>query len=74
MRELDLIVLLKDLPEEGLKRGAVGTIVFVPRSEEGYEVEFTDDSGDTIGVVSLTPSQVRPAQESEIRRRRVPAG
>ena len=73
MKELEIVVLTEDVPEEGLKRGDVGTIVLVPYSGEGYEVEFTDDAGDTVAVASLTPSQVRPALESEIRRPRVPA-
>jgi hypothetical protein len=49
--------LLQDLPEEGLVRGQVGTVV------EGwapgvYEVEFSDDNGRTYAMVALKAGQL----------------
>ena len=62
--ELETVMLTEDLPEEGLKAGDVGTVVFVHGSGEGYEVEFTNDDGDTIAVVTLFPRSLRPSRSA----------
>jgi len=66
IKELDDVVLLTDLPLKGLARGDVGTVVLVHRGGEGYEVEFTALDGETLAVVTLAASQVRPAGRREI--------
>jgi hypothetical protein len=65
MKELKSAVLTVDLPEHGLKRGDVGTIVLT-HGTEGYEVEFMTLDGETLAVVSLSSSQVRPIGRREI--------
>jgi len=40
--------------------------VRVHRQGAGYEVEFTTLSGDTVAVVSLDASDVRPVEAREI--------
>lgn len=64
--ELDLVILKRDLPEAGLAVGDVGTVVLVHRQGEGYEVEFTTLSGDTVAVLTLDSSDVRPVESGEI--------
>ena len=64
--ELDLVVLTRDLPKERLAAGDVGTVVLVHQQGAGYEVEFTTLLGDTIAVVSLDASDVRPVEAREI--------
>lgn len=60
MQELDVVSLLIDLPDEGLRSGAEGTIVHIfHRPNLAYEVEFVDDDGATVAMVALTPDQVR---------------
>ncbi|MFQ6016260.1 MAG: DUF4926 domain-containing protein [Anaerolineae bacterium] len=66
IRELDTVVLTTDLPEYGLMAGDVGTVVLVHRNGAGYEVEFMTMGGETIAVVSLYASQVRPVGRREI--------
>lgn len=66
MNELDLAVLTRDLPEHGLARGDVGTIVHVHRGGEAFEVEFVLASGETVAVVTLEASDVRPRTGREI--------
>ncbi len=66
LRELQSVVLTTDLPEHGLKRGDIGTIVLVHKGGAGYEVEFMTLEGETIAVVSLAASQVRPIAAREI--------
>jgi Domain of unknown function (DUF4926) len=64
--ELDLVVLKRDLPTERLTAGDVGTVVLVHQQGAGYEVEFTTLSGDTVAVVTLDASEVRPVEAREI--------
>ena len=40
IRELDVVALVKDLPEEKLLAGQTGTAVFVHGGGEAFEVEF----------------------------------
>jgi len=65
IKELDTIVLTTDLPEYGLSTGDLGTVVLVHK-HGGYEVEFITLDGETIAVVSLSPTQVRPVGHREI--------
>jgi hypothetical protein len=66
IRELESVVLTTDLPEHGLARGDVGTVVLVHGSGEGYEVEFMTLDGETVAVVTLLASQIRPIAHREI--------
>lgn len=40
IQELDVVALTHDMPEERLKTGQVGTVVFVHGMGEAFEVEF----------------------------------
>ncbi len=58
--ELDVVVLGEDLPNEGLVKGAVGTIVMVFDTPTlGYLVEFCDEEGRTIAMPALLPAQLK---------------
>jgi hypothetical protein len=65
-KELESVVLATDLPDYGLKKGDIGTIVLVHADGRGYEVEFMTLDGETVAVISLLPSQVRPIGRREI--------
>jgi hypothetical protein len=65
IKELDQIVLTVDLPDHGLCRGDIGTVVMV-HGADGYEVEFVALDGETIAVASLAADQVRPIGQREI--------
>jgi hypothetical protein len=54
---LDVVALLEDLPEEGLYRGQVGTIV-EPLENDIFEVEFNDDEGQTYAMLALPAYQL----------------
>jgi hypothetical protein len=60
IRELEDVILDCDLPEHGLRQGDIGTVVLVHNRGEGYEVEFTTLDGETVAIVTLLASQVRP--------------
>jgi hypothetical protein len=66
IRELDTVVLTTDLPEHSLMAGDVGTVVLVHQGGTSYEVEFMTMDGETITVVSLYASQIRPVGRREI--------
>jgi hypothetical protein len=66
INELDQIVLQTNLPEHGLQHGDIGTVVLIHRGGAGYEVEFIALDGETVAVVSLAASQVRPIAHREI--------
>ena len=66
MKELELVALTQDLPEHGLVRGDIGTVVLVHGDGEGFEVEFTTLDGETVAVMTLESSLVRPINPMEI--------
>ncbi len=66
MRALDIAILLRDLPEHGLVRGDVGTIVHLHANGEAFEVEFITPTGRTIAVVTLESGDVRQPTGDEV--------
>ncbi|MBS1831007.1 MAG: DUF4926 domain-containing protein [Acidobacteria bacterium] len=52
-----VVALLEDLPEHGLVRGQVGTVVEI-WAEGVFEVEFSDDQGATYAMVALKAEQL----------------
>lgn len=52
--ELDVVILAEDLPDEGLTKGMIGTIVMVFETPTlAYLVEFCDEEGRTIALPTL---------------------
>jgi len=66
IKEHDRVVLLKDVPEEGLKAGDVGTVVHVYRNGEAFEVEFMTLDGRTVAIVTLPALDVRTVSSRDI--------
>jgi Domain of unknown function (DUF4926) len=54
---LSEVALLRDLPESGLVRGQVGTVVET-LAEGAVEVEFCDDEGRTYASAALQPEDL----------------
>jgi hypothetical protein len=54
---LDVVALLDDLPDHGLRRGQVGTVV-EELAPDVLEVEFSDDNGRTYALLALRSSQL----------------
>lgn len=61
---LETVVLLRDLPEHGLRAGDLGAVVLV-HDERAYEVEFTRASGETQAVVTLEAGMLRSVQPDD---------
>ena len=64
-RELDTVVLNRDLPEHGLQRGDLGAIVLVQGSD-AFEVEFVRAAGGTQALVTLTAADLRPVGDEDL--------
>ena len=59
IKVLDVVAVIEDIPEHGLRRGEVGTVV--ERWKDGaYEVEFSDDTGEAYAFVALQANQLIP--------------
>lgn len=59
VKMLDVVAVVEDLPEHGLRRGEVGTVV--EQWKEGvYEVEFSDDTGEAYAFVALPADKLIP--------------
>jgi hypothetical protein len=68
------VILTRDVPDNGLRAGDVGTVVerhvVASVGEEGYSVEFFDMTGNTVAVVTLPVSALRvptPADRPAVR-------
>lgn len=51
---------------EGMKKGDIGTIVYVQDNGRAYEVEFMEPGGRTVAIATIQASQARPATKQDI--------
>lgn len=54
---LSVVALLEDLPQHGLVRGQVGTVV-EQLCPDAYEVEFSDDNGRSYASLGVPAAQL----------------
>ena len=57
IRLLDVVALTEDVPDRGLQRGQVGTVVEA-LGPGVFEVEFVDNEGRTYAMLPLKTSQL----------------
>jgi hypothetical protein len=62
---LDIVVLTKDIPSHGLRKGDLGAVVDA-YDPDGIEVEFVTGSGRTRALVTLKIDDVRLVSETDI--------
>ncbi len=55
---LDVVALTVDIPSENLKRGQVGTVVEILAKGKAFEVEFSDNQGQTYNSLAIPPEQL----------------
>ena len=64
------VALKTDVPENGLRRGDVATIVEHhqgrPGQEPGYSLEVFNAVGETVAVITLRESQIEPLSPTGI--------
>jgi len=64
-KELETVVLDRDLPKHGLRRGDLGAVVQVYRPD-GLEVEFVTASGRTQALVTLKVGDARAVSDEDL--------
>lgn len=57
IKMLDVVALTEDVQPEGLRRGAVGTVVEL-WANGVFEVEFSDNDGKAYAFAALRPGQL----------------
>ena len=62
---LETVVLVRDVPANGLRAGDLGAVVEV-HPPDTLEVEFVTASGRTTALVSLKTSDVRPIADTDL--------
>lgn len=63
--ELDTVVLVRDVPEAGLRTGDLGAIVQM-YGDEAVEVEFVTASGRTQALLTLPVTDVRAVRDNDL--------
>lgn len=63
---LDIVALAVDLPDEGLVRGHVGTVVEC-YSDNHFEVEFSDGQGKSYALLPLPENQLILLRHAPVR-------
>jgi Domain of unknown function (DUF4926) len=64
-KQLDTVVLDRDVPESGLRKGDLGSIVQT-YEPDGLEIEFVTASGRTQALVTLRVSDVRGVMDEDL--------
>jgi len=59
------VILARDLPQDGLRSGDIGTVVHI-YPQGGLEVEFFTASGKTRAVVTLREADIRMATDDDV--------
>jgi len=66
IEEHDCVVLTKNLPEENLEAGDIGTVVHIHKNGIAYEVEFMTLTGETVAIVTVEAAHVRPFNRRDL--------
>ena len=66
IQEHERVALTRDIPEQGLRAGDVGTVLHVYRGGRAFEVEFVALNGQTVLIVTLPAPSVRSVTGHEI--------
>jgi Domain of unknown function (DUF4926) len=64
-QELATVVLERDIPEKGLRKGDLGAVVEL-YEPDGLDVEFVTASGKTEALVSLKTTDVRRVRDEDL--------
>ena len=64
-KQLDTVVLVRDVPESGLRAGDLGAVVQV-LSPEAFEVEFVKAAGGTQALLTLSRKDVRAVRDDDL--------
>lgn len=65
IRDLDTVVLARDVPEAGLRTGDLGAVVQM-YGEDAFEVEFVTVAGRTQALHVLHRDDIRPVADDDL--------
>lgn len=65
-RELETVVLTRDIPDHDLKEGDMGAVVNVYDNGNAAEIEFVTVTGKTIALVTLKAVDIRSAKSDDV--------
>jgi len=65
IKELDVVALLRDIPEAKLVQGQVGTVVEA-LGESAYEVEFSGDDGRAYAMLGIKEEDLMVLRYSRV--------
>jgi hypothetical protein len=63
IKELDVVTLTRDVQEPQLSKGSKGAVVHCYGDGQGFEVEFVQETGEAIAVLTLERSDIQPERE-----------
>ncbi len=66
IQELDTVVLAHSIDQYGLQQDDIGAVVHRYKNGEAFKVEFVTGEGETIAVLTLTQTDIRPMRRQEI--------
>jgi hypothetical protein len=64
-RVLDTVVLERDIPESGVRKGDIGAIVHI-HGDSRLDVEFVRASGRTLALLQLSATDVRALKDEDV--------
>jgi hypothetical protein len=73
-RELETVVLRRDVDDYGLKERDVGAVVHIYSGGTAYELEFVTAEGRPVAALTLDHSEIRAMDDREILHVRVFSG
>ena len=65
-KELDTVVLVRDLENYGLEQGDIGAVVHCCGQGSAYEVEFVTGEGRTVALIALAEADLRPLGAQDV--------
>ena len=65
-KELDTVILTRDIKRHGLRKEDMGAVVYVHDGGKAGEVEFVTATGRTIALVTLISSDVREIKQNDV--------
>lgn len=63
IKELDVVTLIREVKEPQLPKGSKGAVVHCYGDGQGFEVEFVQETGETIAVLTLERSDIQLERE-----------
>jgi hypothetical protein len=66
IKELDTVVLTRDVEEHGLEHGDVGAVVHRYADGDAFEVEFVTAEGGTVALLTLGAADIRPVGKNDL--------